>query len=93
MKIAFKITKTINYFALTLLLLGPYGIAFTGGLQVLASLIFVILFPTNKFIYMYFGLVITFFLFWDGGFNWLFSVPIFLIGFLTYIIQTQKIQL
>ncbi|WP_055434981.1 hypothetical protein [Lacinutrix algicola] len=93
MKIAFKITKVINYIALLLLFLGPYGIAFTGGLQVLASLIFVILFPKNKFIYVYFGLVITFFLLWNGEFNWLFGIPIFLIVFLTYIIQTQKIQL
>ena len=29
-------------------------------------------------------------LFWNGNFSWWFSIPIFLIAFVTYIIQFQK---
>jgi len=92
MKLAFKIIKVINIIGLLFLLLGPYGIAITGGLQVIAAIIFFILFPKNRLIYTYFGLVIIFFIFWDKySFDWLFSIPIILIFFLTYTIYNQKI--
>ncbi|AUC83404.1 hypothetical protein [Lacinutrix sp. Bg11-31] len=95
MKLSFKITKItkiINFIALLFVLLGPYGIAITGGLQVLSGIIFILLFPKNKLIYIYFGLVIFFFLIWNGGFDWFFLLPAFLVCFLTYIIHTQKLE-
>lgn len=90
MKTQLKITKIINIIALLFLLLGGYGIAITGGLQVLAGMLFLIAFPKNKLIYIYFGLVTLFFIIWNGDFKWLFTIPIFLIGFLTYIIYSQN---
>ena len=68
------------------------GIAITGGLQVLASLIYLIVFPKDKLIYSYLIVVGIFFLVWDHQFNWLFSIPILLMIFLTYIIHFQKTQ-
>ncbi|CAC9976504.1 hypothetical protein [Flavobacterium panici] len=93
MKTTFKVLEIINIAALMFLLLGGYGIAFTGALQVLAAILFVILFPRNKLIYIYFGLVILFFLIWNGEFTWLFLLPISLIFFLTFIIYNQKKKL
>ncbi|WP_333599750.1 hypothetical protein [Flavobacterium sp.] len=94
MKTFFKITEIINIIALLFLLLGAYGLAITGILQVTAALLFVILFPKNKLIYCYFGLVILFFLLWDGhSMDWLFLLPIFLVFFLTFIIYNQKRKL
>jgi hypothetical protein len=94
MKTTFKIVEIINIMALTCLLAGPYGLPFTGVLQVIAAIFFFLLFPKNKLIYAYFGLVITFFLIWDRQhFNWLFLLPISLIFFLTYIIYNQKARL
>lgn len=93
MKITFKIMEIINICALTFLLAGAYGIAITGALQVLAAFLFLILFPKNKFIYIYFSLVIFFFLIWDGEFTWLFLLPVALIFFLTFIIYNQKKKL
>ncbi|KRD07567.1 hypothetical protein ASE21_18975 [Flavobacterium sp. Root901] len=93
MKTTFKIIEIINVCALIFLLGGAYGIAFTGALQVLAAVLFLILFPKNKFIYIYFSLVITFFLIWNGKFTWLFLLPISLIFFLTFIIYNQKKKL
>lgn len=90
MKTTFKVLEIINICALLFLLLGAYGIAITGALQVLAAILFLILFPKNKLIYIYFGLVIIFFLIWNGEFNWLFLLPISLIFFLTFIIYNQK---
>lgn len=90
MKTVLKITKGINIVAVLFLLLGPYGIAITGALQVLSAILYLIIFPKNKMIYIYFGLVAVFFIFWQGDFNWLFSIPFFLIPFLTYIIHFQK---
>ncbi|MFM9987421.1 hypothetical protein [Flavobacterium sp.] len=91
MKITFKIAEIINIIALGFLLLGFYGLAITGGLQVLAAILFILIFPKNKLIYIYFGLVITFFLIWDHhSMDWLFALPIFLVFFLTYIIYQQK---
>jgi len=90
-KTIFKIVQIINIIALLFLLLGLYGIAVTGALQVLAASLFLVLFPKNKLIYIYFGLVALFFLLWtDKEFNWLFLIPIFLIFYLTFIIYNQK---
>jgi len=86
-----KAVKIINITALMFLLLGAYGLPVTGALQVVATIIFLLLFPKNKLIYSYFVFVAIFFLLWDGdGFNCLFIIPFFLIIFLTYIIYTQK---
>ena len=90
MKTTLKITKGINIIAVLFLLLGPYGIAITGALQILASILYLIVHPKNKMIYLYFSLVGLFFFLWDGNFTWLFSIPIFLIFFLTYIIHFQN---
>ncbi len=90
MKTILKLIKGINIVALLLLLFGAYGLVFTGILQVLAAILFLIQFPKNKCIYVYFTLVIVFFCLWDGSFNWLFSIPIFLIFFLTFIIHKQN---
>ena len=93
MKTTFKVLEIINICALLFLLLGAYGLAVTGALQVLAAALFLILFPRNKLIYIYFGLVIIFFLLWNGEFSWLFLLPISLIFFLTFIIYNQKKKL
>ena len=91
MKIPFKITKFLNIIALFPLLLGAYGLALTGFLQVIAAILFLLEFSKNKLIYIYFALVIMFFIIWDrNSMDWLFTIPIFLIFFLTYIIHFQK---
>lgn len=91
MKIPFKITKILNIIALFPLLLGAYGLALTGFLQVIAAILFLLEFSKNKLIYIYFALVIMFFIIWDrNSMDWLFTIPIFLIFFLTYIIHFQK---
>ena len=94
MKTVFKIIEIINIVALMFLLLGAYGLAVTGALQALAAILFVLIFPKNKLIYIYFGLVITFFLTWNRqNFDWIFLLPISLVFFLTYIIYNQKKKL
>lgn len=94
MKKELKVVEIINIIALLFLLGGGYTLAITGAIQVFAALVFVNLFPKNKLIYLYFGLVITFFLIWDRKtMDWLFALPIFLIFFLTFIIYKQKKQL
>lgn len=94
MKIAFKIVEIINMIAIMFIMFYVYGIAITGLLQVISAIIFLILFPKNKLIYIYFGLVFIFFWFWDyGSFDWLFSIPLFLVGFLTFIIYNQKLKI
>ena len=93
MKTLFKISKVVNIIALLFLVLGPFGLAITGALQVLAALIYLFVYPQDKLIYIYFGLVITFFLIWDrNSMGWLFSIPIFLLFFLTYTIHFEKIK-
>ncbi len=82
----------INILGLCFLILGPWGIAITGGLQVLDSLFYLIVFPKDKLIYSYLIVVGIFFLVWDYQFNWMFSIPILLMIFLTYIIHFQKTQ-
>ncbi|WP_310554870.1 hypothetical protein [Flavobacterium sp.] len=92
MKTLFKTTKIINIIALLFLLMGGYGLPATGFLQVIAAIIFIIMFPKNKLIYIYFILVILFFLIWDQhSIDWLFAIPAFLIFFLTFIIYKQKL--
>ena len=91
MKTTFKVVEIVNIAALMFLLLGGYGLPFTGALQVLAAILFVLVFPKNKLIYIYFTLVILFFLIWDRqSMDWLFALPITLIFFLTFIIYNQK---
>lgn len=90
MKTLFKIAKIINIIALLFLVFGPYGIAITGYLQVLAAIIYLIVFPYDKLVYSYFALVIFFFALWDHTFNWFFALPIMLIFYLSYIIHFQK---
>ncbi|RVU91602.1 hypothetical protein EH230_12205 [Flavobacterium columnare] len=90
MKTIFTTSKVINVIAILFLLLGAYGIAITGFLQVLGATLYLIAFPKNKLIYSYFALVIIFFVFWDKTFNWFFALPFLLIFYLTYIIHFQK---
>jgi len=79
MKIPFKITKILNIIALFPLLLGAYGLALTGFLQVIAAILFLLEFSKNKLIYIHFALVIMFFIIWDrNSMDWLFTIPIFL---------------
>jgi len=92
MKTTFNILKVINIIGLLFLVLGPYGLMFTGLLQVISATLFIIIFPKNKLIYIYFTLVLIFFSVWDNDIrSWLFVIPIFLIFFLTYTIYTQKL--
>ncbi|MEC4004519.1 hypothetical protein OX283_007610 [Flavobacterium sp. SUN052] len=94
MKTLFKLVKIINIIALLFLLLGGYGLAITGALQVFAAALYLLLKPKNKLIYIYFALVGLFFLLWNrADFNWLFALPISLIFFLSYIIHFQKTEL
>lgn len=94
MKTTFKIIEIINIAALMFLILAGYGLAITGALQVLAAILFVMIFPKNKLIYIYFGFVILFFAIWDRqSMDWLFTLPIALIFFLTFIIYNQKAKL
>mgnify|MGYP001794482564 CR=1 FL=1 len=95
MKITFQILRTINIVGLLFLFLGPYGLPVTGLLQVISALLFIILFPKNKLIYIYFALVGLFFFILnivDHSYTiWVFALPLFLIVFLTYTIYNQKI--
>lgn len=91
MKTLFVISKALNIVALLFLLLGPYGLAITGALQVLAATLYFAVFPKSRLIYIYFGLVFLFFLIWDReAFSWMFSIPFFLIVYLSYIIHFTK---
>ncbi|MES2574651.1 MAG: hypothetical protein V4572_06895 [Bacteroidota bacterium] len=90
----FKIIEIINISALLFLLAGGYGLAITGALQVFAAILFLIIFPKNTLIYIYFTLVTVFFLIWNGDtLDWLFLLPIALVFFLTFIIYNQKKKL
>lgn len=82
--------KILNTIALLFLFGGGYGLPVTGLLQLITAVVFLIFRPKNKLIYIYFTLVIIFFCLWNGNFTWLFSIPVFLILFLTYIIHTQN---
>ena len=94
MKLSFKILEILNIAALMFLLAGGYGLPVTGVLQILVAIIFLITFPGNKLIYIYFGFVAIFFSIWDRHtLDWLFILPITLVFFLTYIIYNQKKKL
>ena len=87
----FKASKFINITALVFLIFGPYGIAITGFLQVIAALLFLIAFPKNILIYIYFAIVGLFFLFWNEKvFDIQFIIPIGLIIYLSYLIHFKK---
>ncbi|WP_298903673.1 hypothetical protein [uncultured Psychroserpens sp.] len=94
MKTTLKTSKIINIIALCLLVLGPYGLPFTGFLQVIAAILFLIVFPKNKMIYLYFILVGVFFTLWDGSIttlNWLLIIPPYLLIHLSLLVHTKKI--
>jgi hypothetical protein len=91
MKTILNTSRVINVLALICLLGGPWGIIFTGYLQVFAALFFLMAFPKNLWIYIYFGVVGIFFLIWNGKLDtWLFIIPICLIFYLSYIIHGTK---
>ena len=91
MKTLIKISKVTNILALICLLGGPWGIMFTGYLQVLAAVFFLIAFPKSIWIYIYFGIVVLFFQIWNHKLDtWQFFIPIGLIFYLTYIIHFSK---
>ncbi|MGK0323241.1 MAG: hypothetical protein ACJAR4_001276 [Psychroserpens sp.] len=57
-------------------------------------MLFLIAFPKNKLIYVYFILVATFFLLWNRNImqlTWLFIIPAYLLIHLSYLIHTKKI--
>ncbi|WP_460218231.1 hypothetical protein [Psychroserpens sp. MEBiC05023] len=91
MKTVFKISRVLNVLALVCLIGGPWGIILTGFLQVLAAIVFLIVFPKNLLIYIYFAVVGLFFLVWNQKLDtWLFAIPLSLIFYLTYIIHYSK---
>ncbi|WP_299336018.1 hypothetical protein [uncultured Psychroserpens sp.] len=91
MKTVFNIVKVINIIALCFIIFGLYGLIIIGILQTIAALLFLVLFPKDKPIYIYFSISILFFVFWNHtSLDWLMLVPIFLVGYLTYIIHTKK---
>nr|WP_321237424.1 hypothetical protein [uncultured Psychroserpens sp.] len=91
MKTVFKISRFINVLALICLIGGPWGIIVTGFLQVIAAVFFLIVFPKNTLIYIYFIVVGLFFLVWNHKLDtWLFVIPLSLIFYLTYIIHYSK---
>ncbi len=91
MKTLFKITRIINVIAVIFSFFGLFGLLVTGPLQVLAGILYLIIFPKDKLIYIYFGLATIFFFLWDkNDINYLFAIPVFLIIFLSYIIHFQR---
>ena len=94
MIIIYQISKVLNVLALLFLLGGPYGLAFTGILQILAAFFFLIAFPKSKLIYTYFIITCLFFVLLKTNVYELFGpillVPIVLIFFLSYIIHFKK---
>ncbi|WP_047545245.1 hypothetical protein [Psychroserpens sp. Hel_I_66] len=92
MKNLLQISKVTNIIALLFLIWLGYGLMFTGALQVLAAVLFVIAFPREKLIYLYFAIVGLFFLIWQGNpFGWQFAIIVGLMILLTYTIHTKKI--
>ena len=94
MKTVLKISKIINITALYFLAFGFYGLPITGALQVIAAFLFLLIFPKDKLIFLYFMLVGLFFWLWDKNitpFNWLLIIPPYLIIHLSYTIHTKKI--
>ncbi|MFT5846510.1 MAG: hypothetical protein ACI902_000555 [Psychroserpens sp.] len=94
MKTILKTSKKLNVIALCFIIFGGYGLPITGFLQVAAAVLFLIAFPKNKLIYVYFILVATFFLLWNRNImqlTWLFIIPAYLLIHLSYLIHTKKI--
>lgn len=95
MKITYQISKILNVMALLCLLVGQYGLPFTGILQILAAFFFLIAFPKSKLIYTYFTITSLFFISIKTNVFELFSpillVPIVLIFFLSYIVHFKKL--
>lgn len=97
MTISFQISKVLNIIALICVLGGPYGLPFTGLLQVIAGMFYLYSFPKNKWIYTYFVITIMFLTLLKMGlftvFSWLFIIPpLLLIIFLSYIIHSKKLN-
>lgn len=90
MELSFKVVKGINIVALLFISFGAYGLAILGALQVCAAIFYLLLFPKDKLIHLYFILVGVFFLVWDGKLGWIFILPFGLALLLTYIIHFQK---
>lgn len=94
MRTSFQIAKIINIVALICLIAGPYGSMFTGFLQIVAAIFFLITFPKDKWIYSYFTLTALFFITAkiaiDTFNGWVIVTPIFLIFYLSYIIHFKK---
>lgn len=91
MRIIFKISRIINIIGLLFLIFGPYGIAVTGLLQFIAAIFFLIAFPRNHHIYIYFIMVGLFFMFWNNNvFHWQLLIPLGLLVYLSYLIHFQK---
>ncbi|MGB3608064.1 MAG: hypothetical protein WA775_03740 [Psychroserpens sp.] len=92
MRTSLKVIKDVNIIALCFIIFGPYGFAIIGFLQTIVALMFLIMFPKQKSIYLYFAISILFFLIWPITETYIiFALPLFLTGYLTYIIQTKKI--
>jgi len=94
MKTIFKSSKVVNVIALCIIIFGGYGLPITGFLQVIAAILFLIAFPKDKLIYVYFLLVGTFFVLWNRNImelTWLFIIPVYLLIHLSYVIHTKKI--
>ncbi len=96
MKITYQLSKILNVIALFCLLGGPYGLAFTGIIQIVAAFFFLIAFPKSKLIYGYFTITSLFFILIKNNvyefFSFILIVPIALIFFLSYIIHLKKMN-
>ena len=78
MKTVLKISKILNIIAIFCILGLAYGLIFTGILQVIAALLFVIAVPREKLTYIYFIFVILFMAIWRGNiFGYQFLIPLF----------------
>ena len=92
MKHVLKASKFINITALLFLLFGPYGIAITGFLQVIAAIFICNSISKKTYgFYIYFAIVGLFFIFWNEKvFDWQFTIPIGLLIFLSFLIHSKK---
>ncbi len=96
MKKSHKSYKILNILALFCLLGGPWGLPFTGLLQIIAAIFFLISFPKDKWIYAYFLITASYLIiikiyinFFDLRF---FIIPIFLVFYLTYVLHFKKVN-
>jgi hypothetical protein len=87
-------SKTLNVIVLCFIIFGGYGLTRRGLLQVLAFMLFLIVFPKDKLIYVNFILVATFFLLWNRNImdlKWILITPAYLLIHLSDLIQSKKI--